>query len=355
MVRNIYCFLKYIYELLSELKENLFSRRIYHKFDNCSKNIFLITSPEYGNLGDHAIAESMIGYTKERFPDYKVHEISDSNFKHSIGWIINNNKEEDYIFLIGGGNFGVLYPQIEYWRRLVISKCKNAKIFLFPQSSVWRSDLCDKLQLNRSSKIYSKNTKLYLMAREKSTYDLMKKYFKNDTYITPDIVLTKKYIDSKCENDNHSNTVLLCFRNDVEKLIDKDIVETIEKIIVSKGYMIKKFDTETYKVIPYTQRKAVLDETMKMFLSCQCVITDRLHGMIFSAINGIPCLAFDSTTRKVSGVANEWLRSENIIVYNNRASLENQIKLLLEKKHFIFDQENIIKVFDNIFGKYSDI
>lgn len=47
------------------------------------------------------------------------------------------------------------------------------------------------------------------------------------------------------------------------------------------------------------------------------VITDRLHGMIFAAITGTPCIAFDNISKKVSGVY-KWIESlEYIKVVNS--------------------------------------
>lgn len=354
MMTDFYCILKYVYERLAELKEELFCKRKHNKFDNETKNIFLLTSPEYGNLGDHAIASSMLGFVKEQFSEYKIYEIPDSEFGNSISWIVKNNKRDDFIFLIGGGNFGILYPKIEYWRRLVIRKCKNAKIVLFPQSSVWRTDLHDKLQLQRSIRIYSNNQNLYLMAREKNTYNLIKQNFKNKVYLTPDIVLTKKYVANLTEKSDYKDTVLLCFRNDIEKSLKTETITEIEKIISSKGYLMKNFDTETYRVIPAANREAVLRETMQLFFNSRYVITDRLHGMIFAAINGVPCLAFDNTTHKVSGVADKWLSDGNVIIYDNNYALDDQINMLFQEKRYAYNQESALKVFNAVFREIAD-
>ena len=38
------------------------------------------------------------------------------------------------------------------------------------------------------------------------------------------------------------------------------------------------------------------------FASASLVITDRLHGLIFSAITNTPCIAFDNLSGKVHGI-----------------------------------------------------
>ena len=191
------------------------------------------------------------------------------------------------------------------------------------------------------------------MAREEITYNFMKCNFKNRTFITPDIVLTNKHDEFDKKKNNCENRVLFCFRNDVEKALDADTIASIEKLIKSKGYIIKKFDTETNKVISDKEREKVLNETMRIFSDSDYVITDRLHGMIFSVINGIPCLAFDNTTRKVSGVASKWLSNDNVIIYNSKHTLIEQINLLFEMKRFVYNPQKALSVFDAVFEEIN--
>ena len=43
------------------------------------------------------------------------------------------------------------------------------------------------------------------------------------------------------------------------------------------------------------------------------LVTDRLHGMIFSYLVGTPCIVLDNKTKKVSGVYNSWLSKTDLI------------------------------------------
>ncbi len=44
------------------------------------------------------------------------------------------------------------------------------------------------------------------------------------------------------------------------------------------------------------------------FRRARLVITDRLHGMIFAAITGTPCIALNNSSGKVEGVWSLWLQ-----------------------------------------------
>ena len=46
---------------------------------------------------------------------------------------------------------------------------------------------------------------------------------------------------------------------------------------------------------------------MEEFASARLVITDRLHGMVFSAITGTPCIVFGNYNYKVEGTY-EWIK-----------------------------------------------
>lgn len=351
----LYNRLRYCYRVLKEILFNCSFKKYYlyfkyPQYKKRGKTIYIITSPEYGNLGDHAIAESEIEYLNKRFSNYFLQEVPDSMFNKQIIGILKNLSRDDIICLIGGGNFGVLYPEIEYNRRYLISRCGKCPILMFPQSSVWGDNWYEKKQLARSAQIYEKNDKLVLMARDKRTFHLMKENFRNDIYLMPDIVLTMN--KSSTLTNYNKREVLLCFRNDVEKTLSRDIIETIKQIINKKGYIIRTIDTETYKHIPRCERSKSLSDIIATFANCRCVITDRLHGMIFSTVTGTPCLAFDNSTKKVSGVANEWVNNDCIILYDPDQTINNQLEKLLTKTHFEYDSCKIISLFDELFDKY---
>lgn len=347
---NIFLFLKYFYRRIKEIREsNIYkSTESTTKLSNDKSNIFIITMPEYGNIGDHAIALSMLKYAQNRFPDYNIYEINDSDFYSSIKWIINNNKKTDYIFLIGGGNFGVLYSYIEYWRRLVIDKCKNAKIILFPQSSVWENDLYNKMQLKRSSKIYSKNKRLYLMARDQCTYELMNKNFENKSFLVPDMVLIGMLQYLVDDNSSRNIDVLLCMRSDIEKSTSDSLILSIKDTINSIHMNVSEFDTETYSNIPRTESEEKVCNAINMFNSAKFVITDRLHGMIFSQIVGTPCLALDNITKKVSGVYDLWIDNSNICVFDDLTTVEKQISKLLTFSRHDYDEADNYRKFEEV-------
>lgn len=314
--------------------------------NNHKKSIYIITTPEYGNLGDHAIAQAEMNYTREMFPEYIVKEIPDSKFDEyflCIKFLLN---KDDIIFLIGGGNLGMLYPKTEYIRRNIIKICKKNTIVLFPQSYASNDTYFDYLEMKKSISIYSKHHSLYLCIREKKSYNIIKETFKNNTILyLPDIVLSwdvKSVIPSK---HTPSQKVLFCIRNDIESNINPDIIDQIKQIFHQRKYKIMYFDTETYRKIPAHSRMGELKNALLHFEEADYVITDRLHGMVLSCIVGTPCLAFDNTTNKVSGV-HEWINNKEIVMFDKNIDLYSQIDKLLSYSKFEYDSKYFYKIID---------
>lgn len=52
----------------------------------------------------------------------------------------------------------------------------------------------------------------------------------------------------------------------------------------------------------------------KDFQKSKLVITDRLHGMVFCAISGTPCIAFSNYNHKVKGTY-DWIKDLDYIKY----------------------------------------
>ena len=58
---------------------------------------------------------------------------------------------------------------------------------------------------------------------------------------------------------------------------------------------------------------------MGEFARSSLVVTDRLHGMIYCCVTGIPCVALDSKSKKTSGVY-EWIKDLPYIAFAESVS-----------------------------------
>lgn len=264
--------------------------------DNERKKIFFLDAASYNNLGDQAIAYAIEKYIKEKFPDRDFIEISEKDFLRNLKYVKSKIKKNDVICLSGGGNMGNLYPRYEAIRRKVIKNFKENRIIIFPQTIDYEDDKYGRRELMRSKKIYNSNPNLIVCARENRSYNIMNKLYAN-VKLVPDIVL---YLYGNiCLQKHQTEKYGICLRDDKESIIPKYVKEKIDVLdgnIVNLTTMSKENEINQYN------RETILLRKINEFSSCKGIITDRLHGMIFAIISNVPCIAYDNSNRKVSGV-----------------------------------------------------
>ena len=196
--------------------------------------------------------------------------------------------------------------------RDVIKHFPNNRIVIFPQTAFYKDDENGKKIFEESYKIYNSHKNLVLCAREERTYNFfVNTYKKAQILYLPDIVL---YLDRKeyCEK---KNGCLLCLRNDPEKNSnnEKIIAKTID-ILKGKFNKIETTDTVVSFDIDSKKREEEFNKKLKEFSKYQIIVTDRLHGMIFSFLTKTPCIVFGNYNYKVEGVY-QWIKNCNNIVF----------------------------------------
>ena len=103
--------------------------------------------------------------------------------------------------------------------------------------------------------------------------------------------------------------ILLCFRNDIEKNITGEVLENIKKMLENNSMTYEFTDTVVKKYIYKSHREKILKNKWNEFGTAKLVITDRLHGMIFSVITQTPCIAINNVNGKVGHVYSKWLNT----------------------------------------------
>ena len=282
---------------------------------NVNNCVFLLNTPSHKNLGDLAIAEAEIKFFNHILPNKQVVEIG--SLSHNIGSVDALKKiiPNDAIILFhGGGYIGSDWPhEYEVFRRTVMLFPKN-RIILLPQSMFFSEDSAGRAALCRSVKDLYIHNDLHLIAREITSYNFMKNHYKNaNIYLVPDMVLTMEYNNTSAERKG----ILLCMRSDRERLLNDGDTAFIEKQCGKYG-QIEYTDTfvpdEYCGAIDVQTRGVLVDAKLEQFGKAELVVTDRLHGMVFAAITGTPCVALSNHNHKVKGTA-EWIKDLGYIRY----------------------------------------
>ena len=283
--------------------------------------ILYLDAPDYGNLGDQAIALAIGKFAQEYFADFDFYELSYAEYPNYEKFILKNITEKDIIFLTGGGNMGNYYRTYEAVRRRIIKKFPKNVIAMFPQTIDYSENAFGKLSAKKSSQIYSKHSKLILCAREEKSFEKMKDLYKeNEVLLCPDIVLTLKPFSFGFER----NGVAICLRNDMERALSDQDHEKITSCL--SKYVITELTTSYEGVINKYNREQIITERLKKFSKNKIVITDRLHGMIFSAITNTPCIAFDNVNKKINGVFKHIENIDYVCVLDDTDLLEKTIE-----------------------------
>lgn len=265
--------------------------------------VYFCDAATYNNLGDQAIALAMERFIKDLVGEDCFFEIGQDQLLRKWKSLRNAITEDDVICLSGGGNMGDLYPRFEAIRRKILKNYPNNRIIIFPQTIDYSKDNYGQKELLRSVDIYNKHQNILLCAREQKSYSIMREYYQN-VCLVPDIVfyLYGKLDLKKCKKKNE---IGLCFRNDKESIVSDETKQMMFQKFLNAGYNIVELDTmvpQSIQINDEKSRRLQVVSKITEFQECDCIITDRLHGMIFSILADTPCIVVDNSNHKVFGV-----------------------------------------------------
>lgn len=301
------------------------------------QRVFFLDAPSYGNIGDQAIAFAMEKFVGETLPEFQQIEITEDKLPSSIKWLKRHINSNDLICLTGGGNMGVMYQRYEAARRLVIKNFPINPIIIFPQTIDYGTSTYGQRELRRARLIYGNAKNITLCARDKRSFNLMQGAFPETKILyCPDIVL---YLDYKNVVER-SDTVGICLRSDKERVLDQS-EENIIKNSFPNHCMISTTTENDVYITSYNRQQCV-EQKLKEFGSMRLVVTDRLHGTIFSYITNTPVIALPNNNGKVREVC-KYLSKRGNVQFENHFSSQVTLK------------ENENRSFDDAFEKLKEV
>ena len=283
------------------------------------RRVFFLDTPSYGNLGDQAIAFAMRKFVGDVLPQFGQVEIAEDALPQSIRWVEQNIRPRDIICLTGGGNMGTMYRHYECVRRYVIKHFPDHPIVVFPQTIDYGADFVSRRELHRASRIYGAHPQLVLCARDEHSYQVMKDNFPhNKVLFCPDIVLSLDYPHIA---DERGDSVGICLRSDRECAISADF----------SAYLHAKYPDGTALStmrpveggIGSDNRQQVVEQVLRDFACNRLVVTDRLHGVIFSYITHTPCIALPNSNGKVEQVCRYLSSSGRVVFCRTKEEVES--------------------------------
>lgn len=301
------------------------------------RKIIVLCTPEHGNLGDQAIAISQKIILKNNINKYQYLELTYGSSVENVNKMAKFIHTEDVFVVTGGGWLGTLWYHDEYIVQKYLKKYPRNKFIIMPQTVFYNMD--DDKILKASQRLYAQHKNLFVFFRDENSYDFFLKHGfveSERAFYMPDLVC---YYNYDTVTEAVPNQVGLCFRKDHEKTIKDGLQRKIEMELLKKGIMVKPFTTVLPQKIESANRIEVLKRFLDELKKNKLVITDRLHCMLFCFILGVPCIAFDNLSHKVSGVY-EWIKEcEFVILVDKETSIEN----LFEKINIMYNYNSMNK------------
>lgn len=279
------------------LRIKIFLLKIF--YNKKRKKLFIIGVAEHGNFGDFAISEAQNAFLKEHF-DNPIIEITEEEISNPLTFrrIEAMLGPDDIIFLQGGGNHGNMYSFHEMYRREVIRHFRNNRIVMFPQTYYFSDDEDGKKQSKISSEVYSSHPDLILAFRDQLSYTLAcKAYPENTVIFCPDMVL---YLSDRFDkSDSLDSDIMILFRSGKEAKYQPTEKESLIATLERK-YKLAFNSHSTNEKITKSNRYFLIKKQVELYSKSAVVLTDKLHGAIFSILTATPCVMLSTYNHKLN-------------------------------------------------------
>ena len=284
------------------------------------KRCFIFLAADYGNIGDIAISHAQKQYLQRVLTDYEVISVAISQTRFVLNSIKQQIRETDIVTIIGGGNMGGTYPDIEELRQLIIKSFPANRIVCFPQTLDWNNSDQSQRALQRIVNVYAKHPDIHVFARESITAaklnELFSAYSNVHIGLVPDIVMSANAILLGTTDCVAPLGILRCLRDDKEAALSAEQYSMIDKALAATGHKIEKTDTHAGgSQLNEAQCTKLLTDKLSQFRAAKLVVTDRLHGMILSLLSGTPCLVLPNSNHKIRQTQLDWLRNHPRLVF----------------------------------------
>ena len=309
---------------------------------------YVLGTPEHTNIGDSAIAIAELLFLKKIVQDSsRVKEITFHEMWKYHQILERGSKNSCHFFWHGGGNMGDLWFEEESFRRRFIVNQYAAKPVIFPQTLFYSDTPLGRKARKESIEVYNV-PEVTLVAREQKSYEKMKEiYPQAHVMLTPDIVLSADMARFGATPTTRCG-VLMVTRNDLEKTVDNSIWRELKNEFEALGLSVCQTDMFSTGSVKKETRDELVRSKMQEFCGAQLIVTDRLHGMVFAALTGTPCIVFRCNNHKVKGTY-DWISYLDYIRFAETIEdAKTCIPDLLAMKNCKFDNSPLQAYFDEL-------
>lgn len=346
MAKDVLYPLRRLHGILHEERLRQKKKREYRKwyqqiFLENSRTVLLLMTPEHGNLGDHAISMAIVKLLRSAGISWI--EVTDRQLMVMRRENLLGTMNGYPILICGGGNLGTLWMNLETMMREIVQRNPKSPITILPNTVYYEDTSWGNKELKKAKHIFNRHHKLWIYAREKKSFDFMKPIFRN-VCLVPDMVLSLNYDDL----DKQRKGCILCLRSDLERTRteEQDAIIRQQARNLFGEQLIYSDMIENDDISPQDRERMVCQK-LEELASAQLVITDRLHGMIFCAITGTPCVVINSKSPKVRGCY-EWIKHLNYIRFADRPEdIAAEFSAIPEGPHH-YDNSHLVHYYQSL-------
>lgn len=241
--------------------------------------------------------------------------------------------EDGAVLLIhGGGNIGDIYPHYEAERHYIISRYRNAKIIIMPQSIHYG----DPEIAARAAASYGAHPDLFVFVRDEPSLKVVRDQWKQDGMVVPDMAHQLwGSMPRTSQAGVMPGSILVQRRRDDESTFaagsavdyfDWDDMPTRAEWFGWKAYMYsQRFGRPSYSFLPrYRAWKALRDQlverSVERYRRVEKIETDRLHGLILSSLLAKDVTFADNSYGKLSRYAAAGLKNSPLVHARGKAA-----------------------------------
>lgn len=257
--------------------------------------------PHHMNAGDMAQTFCTRTWIADNYPGSKIHEFHTAALlnRDFLNALKAKSNDSNIIFLQSGYTTQDKHPD-HAMHKAVVAQFPNNRIVFLPQTVNIKSEK----EMNDTVAVFKKHIHMLFLVRDHISFEMIRNRFegvKIEEY--PDIV-TSLIGETDCDRDLERKGILLCLRNDDEKLYSTGEILQQTKRLKQFGEPIELTDT-TLTDINYDELyknfNTVFQNILDRYRNAKLVITDRYHGTIFSAVANTPVIVLSTNDHKVKG------------------------------------------------------
>lgn len=275
------------------------------------------------NMGDQLQHYAIARWLERHCPGREVVEVP---FFTPVPVLQRTVRPGDAVVFQSSAGLGDLYPYFEEYRLRVCRAFPDHRIVVFPHTVFFQ----DPANRERSAEEYRRHRRLTLMARDLTSFDTLRDMVPDGHVIPmPDVVLGLRGAFEVAETGRRGGGLGI-FRSDEEQ--NPGGQRAVDRVLPG----LERFDL----MFPDTRDCTEMEQpdfVARVFghiAAHDFVVTDRMHGMIFAAILGVPCVGLagkpEAGYHKNRATYESWLGAAPYVAFLDNEEIEQRLGQTVE-------------------------